>query len=92
MNAKDKAIHKLVRAAFRILDDSEDNDDSIVIDCDIAGGDLRRMGQALDELGIQSLEDVDRVFGVRAGHKPECAKNTIALLKCNCDGEFGVPT
>ncbi len=91
MNAKDKAVYKLVRAAFRILDDSENNDDSIVIDCDIAGGDLRRMGQALDELGIESLEDVDRVFGEKI-HTPECAKNTIALLKCNCDGEFGVPT
>lgn len=84
MNAKDKALHKLVRAAFRIMDDSEDNDDSIVIDCDIAGGDLRRMNEALDELGIESLEDVDRLFGVREGHKPECAKNRIYLLACDC--------
>jgi len=86
MNAKDKSLHKLVRAAFRILDDSEDNDDSIVIDCDIAGGDLRRMSQALDELRIDSLEDVDRLFGVKEEHTPECAKNRIYLLACDCKG------
>lgn len=61
---KDKAIRKLVHAAFHIMDDSTEYDSGRWRNCsDISQRDLKRMNEALDELGIESHEDIDRVFG-----------------------------
>ena len=50
-------VRRLVRATFRLLDDSEENDGGISIDVRISASALQEISAALDALGIESLND-----------------------------------
>ena len=61
--AAKKSFRKLLHAAFHLMDDSEEGPDGMLsIDCEIGQRDLLALNEALDELGVDSHEDIDRVM------------------------------
>lgn len=66
------ALRALVHAAFHVIDDSEEDAQTgrVSIDNDIAANDLRRMADALNALGIEEHDDIDKVF---------CARQAVAV-------------
>jgi len=61
--ATKKSFRKLLHAAFHLMDDSEEGPDGMLsIDCEIGQRDLLALNEALDELGVDSHEDIDRVM------------------------------
>lgn len=57
------AILNILHAAFHLIDDSEDTGDGTYeIDNDISKRDIKVIADALDILGIETHEDLDKAY------------------------------
>lgn len=79
VKAKCESLRKLIHAAFHLIDDSETDSrtNAISVDNEIAANSLKEILDALDELGIDDHEDVERHFSTRI-EKGEPARHYTA--------------